>query len=102
MDANFRVAQVRNAAVALVNGAITLVILLIAPLGLAAVMMNTLLVMVATYFTGMAADRVVGFLQPARSRRVEQLRDDPALDRLERREGLDQLQQRRPDQLDRY
>jgi hypothetical protein len=99
MSSNFRVAQVRNVAVALVNGAITLVILLIAPLGLAAVIMNTLLVTVATYLTGMAADRVVGFLQPAKSRRVEQVRDYPALDRLDQ---SDQLQPRRPDQLDRY
>lgn len=38
-----RSAQVRNLAVALVNGALTLVILLIAPLGLMAVVINTVL-----------------------------------------------------------
>ncbi|PSB22933.1 hypothetical protein C7B61_01220 [filamentous cyanobacterium CCP1] len=96
MDANFRVAQVRNAAVALVNGAITLVILLIAPLGLAAVIMNTLLITVATYFTGTIADRVVGFLQPRNPRQVKPMNDRTALD------PSSQMQQRRPDQIDRY
>ena len=59
-----RAALVRNMAVAVVNGAMTLVILLIAPLGLAAVIINTLLVTVATYTTATVADRVVYFLQP--------------------------------------
>ncbi|OKH15985.1 CRISPR-associated protein Csx18 [[Limnothrix rosea] IAM M-220] len=40
---------VRNSAAAIANGGITLVILLIAPLGLAAVIMNTLLVMGSTF-----------------------------------------------------
>ncbi|MBD2097722.1 hypothetical protein H6F90_21740 [Trichocoleus sp. FACHB-591] len=61
-----RAAQVRNTSVAAVNGAITLVILLIAPLGLAVVIINTLLVTVATYTTAIVADRVVYFLQPER------------------------------------
>ncbi len=39
-----RFATVRNVSVSTVNGGITLVILLIAPLGLAAVIINTLLV----------------------------------------------------------
>lgn len=60
-----RAARVRNLAVAFVNGAVTLVILLIAPLGLAAVIINTLLVTIATYFTATAADRVVGYLNPS-------------------------------------
>jgi hypothetical protein len=63
-------AQVRNLAVASVNGVITLAILLIAPLGLAAVIVNTLLVTVATYMTATTADRVVQFLQ-GDTKRVE-------------------------------
>jgi len=43
--------QVRNISVAAVNGSITLIILLIAPLGLVAVIINTVLVAVATYST---------------------------------------------------
>jgi hypothetical protein len=43
--------RVRNLLAALVNGAITLTILLIAPLGLAAVITNTLLVMAGTFFS---------------------------------------------------
>jgi hypothetical protein len=58
-----RAAQVRNVSVAVMNGLITLVVLLIAPLGLAAVLINTLLVMVATYLTATVADRIVGYLQ---------------------------------------
>lgn len=40
---------VRDLAAAIANGGITLVILLIAPLGLAAVIMNTLLIMASTF-----------------------------------------------------
>jgi Na+/serine symporter len=40
-----RAAKVRNVLVSAANGSITLIILLIAPLGLAAVIINTLLVM---------------------------------------------------------
>jgi hypothetical protein len=56
--------QVRNLAVAIVNGIVTLIILLIAPLGLAAVIINTILVVIATYFTATAADKVIRYLQP--------------------------------------
>ena len=58
-----RSAQVRNIAVATVNGSITLVILLIAPLGLAAVIFNTLLVTFASYGTATLADRIILYLQ---------------------------------------
>lgn len=62
-----RFAQVRNLAVAIVNGTITLVILLIAPLGLAAVIINTALVTLSSYITAITADRVVLFLQSDRT-----------------------------------
>lgn len=58
-----RFMQIRNLSVAVVNGAITLVILLIAPLGLAAVVINTALVTVSSYVTAVIADRAVVFLQ---------------------------------------
>jgi hypothetical protein len=63
MYLSLRMALIRNLSIALVNGAITLVILLIAPLGLAAVMINTLLVTIATYATASTADRTIRFLQ---------------------------------------
>lgn len=63
MYVSFRTVLVRNLAVAIVNGCITLIILLIAPLGLMAVLTNTFLVMVTTYIVGFAADRVLLFLQ---------------------------------------
>lgn len=62
-----RSAFIRNLSVSAVNGAITLVILLIAPLGLAAVIINTGLVVVATFATATAADRIVLFLQADQS-----------------------------------
>lgn len=62
MYLSFRSMVVRNAMVAVFNGGITLVILLIAPLGLAAVLMNTLLVTASTFATATAGDRVVAFL----------------------------------------
>ena len=55
--------QVRNLALAIVNGIVTLIILLIAPLGLAAVIINTGLVALATYLTAIAADKVIRYLQ---------------------------------------
>ncbi len=58
-----RIALVRNLSVAGVNGAITLIILLIAPMGLAGVISNTILVALSTFFTATFADRVVRFLQ---------------------------------------
>lgn len=58
-----RSSQVRNIVVAIVNGSITLVILLIAPLGLAAVIVNTLLVAFASYGTATFADRIILYLQ---------------------------------------
>jgi hypothetical protein len=59
-----RSATVRNVSISTVNGGITLVILLIAPLGLAAVIINTMLVAVATYIVASTADRVVLWLEP--------------------------------------
>jgi hypothetical protein len=66
-----RSAQVRNLAIALVNGAVTLVILLIAPLGLMAVIVNTVLVVVTTYITATVGDRVIRYLQTDTPLRAE-------------------------------
>ena len=59
-----RSATFRNVSISTVNGGITLIILLIAPLGLAAVIINTLLVAVYTYIVASAADRVILWLEP--------------------------------------
>jgi uncharacterized membrane protein len=58
-----RAALVRNISVSIINGSITLIILLIAPLGIVAVIINTLLVIMATYAVTVAADGVLLFLQ---------------------------------------
>lgn len=60
---------VRNTATAIVNGAITLILLLIAPLGLAAVITNTFLVTLSTFFVCTFADQVVIWLLPSSARR---------------------------------
>jgi hypothetical protein len=70
-----RSATLKNVSVSTVNGSITLVILLIAPLGLAAVVINTLLVTVATYFVCNMADRIVLWLEP--KERVELTASEP-------------------------
>jgi hypothetical protein len=59
-----RVATLRHVLVSIFNGGITLIILLIAPLGLAAVIINTLLVTMATYVVSGIADRVIILLLP--------------------------------------
>lgn len=64
MYISHRAALVRNLAVSLLNGGITLIILLIAPLGLAAVIINTLLVTLASFINTTAGDTIVRFLQP--------------------------------------
>lgn len=50
----------RRQAIALTNSSLTLIILLIAPLGLAAVLVNTLLVGLASDYTCTIADRLWG------------------------------------------
>jgi hypothetical protein len=57
-----RSAFVRNCAAAGVNGTITLVILLIAPLGLLAVIVNTFLITLSTFIVCSVGDRVVIWL----------------------------------------
>jgi hypothetical protein len=52
----------RNLVLAIANGLITLVILLIAPLGLAAVIINTLLVACSTFMLSVFGDVVVRWL----------------------------------------
>jgi hypothetical protein len=53
---------IKNIATAIVNGSITLVILLVAPLGLAAVIMNTLAVTAATFIVGIIFDSIAVWL----------------------------------------
>jgi len=62
-----RGAFVRNVLVGITNGGITLVILLIAPLGLAAVVTNTVMVALATFGVCMGADAVAAWLLPLSS-----------------------------------
>ena len=59
-----RSATVRNFSVSAVNGSITLAILLIAPLGLAAVIINTALVTMTTYIVCGVSDKVILWLEP--------------------------------------
>jgi len=59
---------IRSLIVACCNGFLTLVILLIAPLGLAAVIMTTLLVMVSSLLVGVAVDHLLRPLSPRRLR----------------------------------
>ncbi|MGF1496124.1 MAG: CRISPR-associated protein Csx18 [Elainellaceae cyanobacterium] len=57
-----RAAFVRNLSVAIVNGAVTYILLIIAPLGLMAVFINTILVAIASFATASASDRIILFL----------------------------------------
>jgi hypothetical protein len=57
---------IRNLIVSGVNGAITLILLLIAPLGLAAVLTNTVLIAASTFATCSLGDLVVGWLLHSR------------------------------------
>jgi hypothetical protein len=63
MYLSYRSLFVRNVLVAVANGSITLVILLIAPMGLAGVITNTLMITIASFVSATFADRVIYFLQ---------------------------------------
>jgi hypothetical protein len=65
MYINKRSQLVRNITLAIANGGITLIILLIAPLGLAAVIINTVLITISTFLTATASDKVIKYLQPS-------------------------------------
>lgn len=66
---------VRNGSVAIANGLVTLVILLIAPLGLAAVLVTTLMVTLTSFGVTAIADLLTNF---TRSRPSDyQFRDSP-------------------------
>lgn len=71
MYISFRAAFIRNLSVSVLNGAITLVILLIAPMGLAGVIINTILVTVASLANATLCDRIIRFLQPSPSHRLK-------------------------------
>lgn len=63
-----RIALVRNLAVSLFNGAISLIILLIAPMGLVGVITNTLMITIASFLNASFCDRIVVFLQNTKAR----------------------------------
>jgi hypothetical protein len=65
MYINKRSQLVRNITLSIANGSITLIILLIAPLGLAAVIINTVLITISTFLTATASDKVIRYLQPS-------------------------------------
>lgn len=82
-----RTALVRNVSASVVNGGITLIILLIAPLGLLSVIVNTLLVSIGTYTVIIAVDRVMMFLQ--RDQQAELLSRSSSRSRFRNKSELD-------------
>ncbi len=85
--------QLRNMMVAISTGSMTLIILLIAPLGLAAVIINTLLVTAATYAVSSVADRVIAWLLPPSP--AERISQFDSLQQSLRRSRNSSLEQRR-------
>lgn len=88
MYLTFRSALVRNAVVSVFNGGVTLAILLIAPLGLAAVISNTVLVALSTLVMTTVGDGVVYFLQGGRVS-VDSLPSRPDGRAMQRRDDVD-------------
>jgi hypothetical protein len=70
MYISIRAAVVKNLIVAIANGTITLILLLIAPLGLAAVIGNTFMVTVATFFVATFSDTVASWLNASQKQTV--------------------------------
>lgn len=77
MYLSIRGSFIRNVAAAVVNGAITLAILLIAPLGLASVITNTALITISTFLVCTVGDLIVVWLLNAapRPRKFPRVRD---------------------------
>jgi hypothetical protein len=88
-----RAASMRNLFISAINGGITLIILLIAPLGLAAVILNTLLVTAATYAVSSVADQVIAWLLPPSQ--AERISQTNSLQQSLRRSRNSSLEQRR-------
>jgi hypothetical protein len=87
-----RASTIRNFSLAVVNGTITLIILLIAPLGLSAVIFNTFLVTVATFFASLVTDQIVRYLQPSRAQELQiSLESTPASSQISPRRDLKNL-----------
>lgn len=86
-----RAASVRNLSISATNGVITLVILLIAPLGIVAVIINTVLIILATYMTATVADRIVRYLTSSTQQAELLARANPS--QIRRRE-IDDLERR--------
>lgn len=85
-----RAASIRNLALSATNGAVSLVILLIAPLGFAAVIINTILIVVTTYITATAADRIIRYLSSSTTQQAELLsRTNQSQIRRRKSDGLD-------------
>ncbi|WP_199302707.1 CRISPR-associated protein Csx18 [Oscillatoria sp. FACHB-1406] len=85
-----RAAFVRSIVVSGINGAITLILLLIAPLGLALVITNTVLIVLSTFVACTLGDRVVAWL--LRSQSINTLggwTQQQGIQHFEEREGRD-------------
>jgi hypothetical protein len=67
-----RLLFLRNVSISGVNGLVTLTILLIAPLGLAAVITCTLAVTFGTFLIGTTSDQVLRWLEAGRSQTLTQ------------------------------
>lgn len=96
MYLSMRVAFVRNIAASAINSLVTLVLLLIAPLGLAAVIVNTVLVGISTFLVCSACDIVVGWLSHANppERLLTKDRQGKIVSRSQKPQNIEQ---RRPD-----
>jgi hypothetical protein len=71
-----RSALIRNLAVALLNGLVTLTLLLIAPIGLAGVLSTTLAVTLASLINATLGDTSVRYLQPSRNPNLSPINRD--------------------------
>ncbi|AFZ55554.1 CRISPR-associated protein Csx18 [Cyanobacterium aponinum] len=69
MNNRFKGSLVKNIASAFINGLITLSLLLIAPLGLAAVIFNTIAVTISTFLVTMVFDAIAFWLQQSQDPR---------------------------------
>ncbi len=83
---------IRHISVACINGAITLMILLIAPLGLAAVITNTVLIMASTLLSSAMVDGIVRFLPPGQVKILEEVQRQEA--KLRQTEKVDEIEGR--------
>ncbi len=95
MNSSLKRHLIKNIASAFINGLITLILLLIAPLGLAGVIFNTLAITVSTFMVTMSFDFItLWLLKSSRKRYFDRPLDEESINPITRQNNSDLTKRR--------